>query len=202
MHVPDGKIVSIHNPINVSHGNTAVKQNQVAFVGRMAFQKRVDRLLRIWKIVEKKNNDWNLVLVGDGDCLDAYKDYAKRLGLQRVEFLGATPSAPILTQSKIVAVTSTHEGFGMTLVEGMSVGTIPIAFDSYEAVRDIINNDENGYVVKPYSTSQYASKILQLIKSQQMVEKMSQVSMDTVKQFSLLCVVDKWELLFNKLMRN
>jgi glycosyltransferase involved in cell wall biosynthesis len=133
--------------------------------------------------------------------LDANKEYAKKLGLQRVEFLGATPSASIFAQSKIVAVTSTHEGFGMTLVEGMSVGAVPIAYDSYTALSDIVEDRVNGYKVTAFEEDEFVKKLSSLMSDDELREQMSMNALKTPQKFAAPVIADRWIKLFESLMK-
>lgn len=59
-------------------------------------------------------------------------------------------------------MTSTFEGFGLVLVEAMQHGCVPIAFDSYPAVRDIISHGENGILIPPFQEEDYSNAIMAL----------------------------------------
>lgn len=194
-----GCVVAISNPIDLvkTKKTKFLKNNLVLFVGRLNEQKRVDRLLRIWKWVEQKINDWELVIVGDGDARRQYEDYVHLLSLRSVRFLGGVNSSEEMKRSKIITMVSSHEGFGMTLLEGMTVGTVPMAFDSYEAVHDIIDDGENGFLIKPYDEEQFANKIVELTSNPRKLEKMSENALLSVSRFRVETVVNKWEKLFN-----
>ena len=45
-------------------------------------------MLRIWKQVESKHPDWNLLMLGDGPSWKEMKELSKSLGLQRVSLSG------------------------------------------------------------------------------------------------------------------
>ena len=192
-------IVAISNPIDLGkiEKSSVCKRNKVLFVGRLNEQKRVDRLLRIWQRVEQKLNGWDLVIVGNGDARGEYEEYAQRLHLKTVRFVGAVNSSEEMIHSKIVTMVSSHEGFGMTLVEGMAVGTIPMAFDSYEALRDIIDDGVNGYRIKPWKEADFANQIVELANDSSLWNRMSLNAMEKVKNFDVKNIVDKWENLFN-----
>lgn len=193
-------IISISNPIELTSSTNELlfKNNQVLFVGRLNEQKRVDRLLRVWAKVEKKLTDWNLVVVGEGDARDQYEDFARSLQLKNVQYLGKVNSTEEMKRSKIVAMVSSHEGFGMTLVEGMAVGTVPMAFDSYEALQDIVDDGVNGYCIRPWDYEDFARKIVALAKDDDLWRKLSSNAKTAVKKFDVSTIVDKWEKLLNE----
>lgn len=193
-------IVSISNPIDLSGMETdmSIKKNQVLFVGRLNEQKRVDRLLRIWAEVEKRLNDWGLVIVGDGDAREKYEEYARGLRLTTVRFVGNVNSSQAMKRSKIVVMVSSHEGFGMTLIEGMSVGTVPVAFDSYSALRDIVDDGVNGFRIKTWDYADFARKIVELANNHALWQRLSLNAGQKVQQFDVRKIVDRWESLFSE----
>ena len=193
-------IVPISNPIELTTSSKELpsKINQVLFVGRLNEQKRVDRLLRVWAKVEKKLTDWKLVVIGEGDAREQYEDFSCSLQLKNIQFLGNVNSTEEMMRSKIVAMVSSHEGFGMTLVEGMTVGTVPMAFDSYDALRDIVDDGVNGYCIKPWDYEDFANKIIALAKDNDLWRKLSSNAKTAVQKFDISTIVDKWEKLLNE----
>lgn len=69
---------------------------------------------------------------------------ACKLNLRNIEFKGTQPSEPYYAESSVLCMTSTYEGFPMVLIEAQQYGCVPMAFDSFEAVHDIIEDGENG----------------------------------------------------------
>lgn len=47
---------------------------------------------------------------------------------------------------------SAFEGFGLVLVEAMSYGVVPMAFNSFSNCSDIIDDDKNGILVTPFQS--------------------------------------------------
>ena len=194
------KIIGIPNPISINKQTPQVhKKNQVVFVGRMVFQKRVDRLLKVWSIVEYHMPNSNLIIVGDGPELHYCRQFAFNLGLSSVRFVGSLPSSSIIAESKVVVMASSHEGFGMSLLEGMSMGTVPVAYDSYKSVRLIIDNEKNGYLIRPFSYKQLAEKILLILNDNSLFDSLREASITKGQQFDVKIIADKWETLFRKL---
>jgi glycosyltransferase involved in cell wall biosynthesis len=57
-------------------------------------------------------------------------------------------------------MTSAYEGWGLTLTEAQQMGVVPIAFDSFGAVYDIIENEYNGLII-PNSTDKKTTMMIQ-----------------------------------------
>ena len=59
-------------------------------------------------------------------------------------------------------MTSRYEGFGMTLTEALQNACIPLAYDSYSSVHDIIQNGQNGFLIKNNDEQSYANTMLKI----------------------------------------
>ncbi|WP_373834729.1 glycosyltransferase, partial [Bacteroides heparinolyticus] len=63
------RVIAVPNPNTypVQKETGYFKKKQLLYVGRIEwYQKRVERLIDIWKRVYRKFPDWELVIVGDG----------------------------------------------------------------------------------------------------------------------------------------
>ncbi len=195
------KFYAITNPILQNDSIYREKKRQIVFVGRMVIpHKRPDRVLDIWKNIYNKYNDWNLVMIGHGPDLDYLINYSSKLGLERVTFTGQTNPMPYFSESWISCVTSSHEGFGMVLVEAQQNGCIPVAYDSYESLHDIIKNGENGIIVPAFNKNKYTQEISSLIDDVEQRERISDNCRKQTNKFDVATIVDQWELLFKKLL--
>lgn len=193
------KIVSILNPIENIEQDATLKEKMVLFVGRLEFQKRVDRLLRIWSFVEKNVNDWHLVIIGEGKYRLRYQEYAQKLKLKNVEFVGFAKGVDFMQKSQIITIQSSHEGYPMVLIEAMLSKNVPIVFNSFASANDIIKEGENGFLVKPFNEKSFARTIVKLAKDGQLLKQMQNNAVDSSTRFSVKRVVDDWENLFKSL---
>ena len=193
------KFTDIANPLLPPEEPTVCpKEKIVLFVGRFSHSdKRIDRLLRIWKQVEQKRSDWRLILVGDGIERENLHRLARRLGLQRIEFAGYHQDvAPFYRRASFICLTSSFEGFGMCLVEAQQYGCIPVAFDSYAAVHEIMQEGESGILVPPYDLKRYAEALLAAFDDQDLQERLRRNSYAAAKRYELAAIGEKWLQLF------
>jgi len=194
------KVIAIPNPAAFSSQTLdfSKKKRELLFVGRMEnAAKRVDLLLKIWAKLESKFPDWSLRLVGDGNDLPANKKLAENLGLRRVFFEGFQNPEKYYREASIFCMTSAYEGFPMVLVESAAFGCVPVAFDSFAAVRDIISDGENGVLVPAFDLDAYAEKLAQLMSDDALRERLAQTALSKIpEKFSPQKIVQKWENLF------
>lgn len=154
---PD-KIASIYNPIHSFSLPEVDKRKEVLFVGRLSRpDKRVDRLIRIWKLVAPLHPDWTLKIVGDGPDFEQLQRLAH--GVPRVVFCGYSnnPAEHYATAS-VVCLTSEYEGWPLTLVEALATGATSIAFDCSAGIHEILQHGR-GILVAPYDEAVYASEL-------------------------------------------
>lgn len=197
------KLYSINNPnsYNVTSCTKLTKENTVLFVGRLEFQKRVDRLLQVWKKVYKICPNWNLKIVGEGTNKVFFEDYSKKLKLHNVEFTGARNPEEDYKSASLLCVTSSLEGSPCVIQEALQYNVIPIAFNSFESLDEIIDNGINGFLIKPFSTKLYAKTLIRLINDNKYREFIHcNIKKDNiVEKFSVERIANQWEQLFNKL---
>ena len=193
-------IYTIANPITIEYpASLPTKEKIILWVGRMTFSpKRADYLLKVWHRIQDNHPDWRVEMLREGNCLECYKDEAKRLGLRNIYFRGRVNPIPYYERASIFCMTSTYEGFGLVLTEAMSYGCVPIAFDSFAAVHDIITNKKDGYLVEPFSVCKYAKTLESLMQDEDLRLAISHNCIDKIKNFSLSNIVDKWECLFKE----
>lgn len=168
-------------------------QKRVLFVGRLRnCVKGVDKLLRIWNMVESLFPDWQLDIVGDGEDRGVLETQASELGLKHVVFHGFKNPASFYQRSRIFCMTSIYEGFGMVLTEAMQHGVVPMAFNSYGSVTDIIDDNVSGFLVKPFDEKEYVDKLIDLMSDEEKCTKMSRAAMAKSAMFSKDIIVEKW----------
>lgn len=191
----EGKLYALPNPVEKSKIDKVKKKKQVLFVGRLLWQKRVDRILDAWKVIESRYPDWSLVVVGDGTEKMGYECYAKELKLKNVNFVGSQPATNYFAESAMLVFSSTHEGFGMVLIEAMQQGCVPIAFD-IPSTREIIDDGKNGVLVKPFDKKLFANKLSMLMSKDDKREEMSIAARRKALQYDINSISQKWMKLF------
>ncbi|MEM2127511.1 MAG: glycosyltransferase family 4 protein [Candidatus Bathyarchaeia archaeon] len=119
---------------------------RVLFVGQMRPYKGLKVLLEAIRGL-----DAELWIVGDGPDRIEYEVYAKRLGLDKVHFLGAVPDEElrkIYLSSDVLVLPSVslNEAFGLVTLEAAAAGCAVIASE-LPGVRDVVGNF--GILIKP-----------------------------------------------------
>lgn len=159
----DQKLIYINNPLTVPIVKNNNKQNLVVFIARLEASKRIDYLLEILKEVAPKNTNWQFRIYGDGSERYKIEQFIEQKDYNNIEYCGLTNNvSTVLKDAKILMMTSEYEGWGLVLTEAMANGTVPIAFNSYLSILDIIDDGVDGILVSPFNIAEYCHKLSKL----------------------------------------
>ena len=82
----------------------------------------------------------------------------------------------------------------------MHYGVVPLAFNSYANVGDIIDDKVTGFIIPPFNIEAYADKISCLIENESLRSQMSDAAVQKSEKFALSKIGVMWEDLFKKLL--
>ena len=200
------KLFAQTNPITINNSdytyNFTKKSKEIIYVGRLDnTQKCVYRIIEIWDKLEKKYPDWHLTIVGDGNDRIQLEKMISNLQLKHVKLEGMQYPRQYYERASILLLTSDFEGFGLVIVEGMAFGVIPIAYGSYSAVYDIIENEKDGIITPmPYNVADFVSYLHKLLDDKIMRQRMANNAIEKSKKFSLDNIASEWYSKMNKLL--
>ena len=196
--LPDNYFISIPNP-NTYENIEIIPQKEpiLLFVGRLDNRsKKLFTLIDIWYSLCKLYPQWKLIIVGDGPDKDVLINKAK--DISNIEFKGYQDPREYYEKASIFCMTSIFEGFPMCLTEAMQFGCVPIAFDSFSAVYDIIKPGETGELVKSFDKKEYVGKLIHLIDDETYRKKLSKNAFQYVKRYDIANILPKWIELIEK----
>lgn len=198
----DGKVISIPNPISMLvEKNDDNKENIFLVVARLAEkQKNISAILRIWKNFYPYHKNYKLQIVGYGPDEQFLHDYAKSLSLERVEFTGktATPQK-YYSKAKFFLMTSRYEGLPMTVIESMQFNCIPIVYNSFSAIGDIIESRNNGILIPENNEQLFLKAMNDLVDNEVQQDNIKSKIQTSLKKFSMENIGKLWENLFNEI---
>jgi len=178
------------------------KEKTILFVGRLVWQKRLDRVLRIWKRLMDDFSDWTLEIVGDGPERNLYENMASRLGLKRVTFEGSKSALSYFMRASIACITSSHEGFPLVALEAMRSGCVPIAYDSISTLRDVIAHGVDGFLVPAFSERKYEKILRFLMADTQARERVGKDAIKKSLHYGTKIIANKYISIFNEMLAN
>lgn len=151
--IPNGiELGQFHNPDHVvTRAEFGIPEQAVVgvYVGRVSWEKAVDRLLRIFAALKEELPDLHLLLVGGGTSLEACRQLAHTLDMDgRVTFTGPESYERIggvLTLADFFVSASVSEVHPLTFIEAAAAGLPSIGIDS-PGVADMIVDGETGFL--------------------------------------------------------
>ncbi|AIL47085.1 Glycosyltransferase [Elizabethkingia anophelis NUHP1] len=198
--LPNIKVIPNANSFVLSK-RADLENKRVIAVGRYDYQKGFDELINVWKGVYVKHPDWSLDIFGHGPLKDELQSLIDQLGLTKTIHLCA-PVKNIEQEylnSSILAMTSRYEGLPMTLLEAQACGLPLVSYACKCGPRDIIKNNENGFLIEEGNQNEMAHKIIKLIENKELRLKMGESALRASDYFSEESVMKKWIYLFSNL---
>jgi glycosyltransferase involved in cell wall biosynthesis len=118
---------------------------QAVFVGRLAPEKGLDRLIAAWPAVRARHPAARLTLVGEGPARPALAEQIARLGLTGAVALPGAVADPAgwLRAADLFVLPSREEGMSVALLEAMALG-MPLVASDIPGNRRLITADVHG----------------------------------------------------------
>lgn len=200
------KIVVVKNGINWKKVGKIKRDGNgktLVYFGRLASNKRVDKLLYLVKNLKISIPDVRLFVVGaDWGVKRELADLVKDLAINKnVIFVGELDDKKlykILSKSDIFLLASEYEGFGISVIEAMAAG-LPVVVNNIETLRELVQNGKNGYIVDFNDVHQASRVTLRLLKSRQVREKIGKSARSYSKRFDWNIVAKNVEKIYEQL---
>ena len=78
------------------------------------------------------------------------------------------------------------------------MGCVPIVFDSFSALHDILSDGVNGYIVSDVNMKVYVDRLKSLMQHPDMLSEMAYHATRSSRRFVVSRIVDDWE----KILKN
>lgn len=193
------EVIPNFSPMPIQQTSSCETKRIIA-VGRLSWEKGYDRLLSIWKEIERKYPDWHLDVFGEGELEKNLKFVIARNGLKNITIRKFTYNiSHEYANSSICVLTSYYEGFALTLLEALKHGVPCVAFDCPFGPASIIENNKCGFLVKDSDINKFVEKLSLLMKDTFLRKAFSKAAIKRSEYFSIDFVMSQWETLFKKL---
>jgi glycosyltransferase involved in cell wall biosynthesis len=173
-------VASLHD---VRYGLDIPKEEFVfVFLGDLTAERGVDVLLRAFAKVPRGF----LLIVGDGSEKKSLEGLSQSLGLKaRVKFIQNYFDIPgILVSSNAMVFPSKKEAFAVPVVLGLSSG-LPVIAADFDGVSEIIENGENGLVVRKQDSEELAKAMNTFLNDTELYVKLKGNTKKNLTKFSL-----------------
>lgn len=203
----DSKLIHLENAISLddfSNINTGKEKNSFLFVGRISANKRVDLLARTFIFLPKLMPDAKLYVIGNDfdNCLQKCKELANKNNIQKnVIFAGELQREKLIeyySKAEYIISASSYEGFGISIVEGMASGCIPLLSDIPQ-FREFAKDLGNEFIIDFENPEKAANQILGIAKLDK--KKFSGISRQSAERYSWKNRINEFAKLYSGLVK-
>ena len=161
---------------------------KIGYIGRLVDGKGLEDLLEAVKILKNQNlgfKAWNLAIYGNGPLESKLEKLANELKIaDKIEWRGFIPYSKVpeaLSQIDIFVYPSWHEGFGRSIMEAMAMEKAVVA-TRVGGIPDLIEDNENGFLVSPHNPQELAQKIEILMENKELRLKFGKAGREWVSR--------------------
>lgn len=175
------------------------------FVGRVAYEKNIDFLLYVTKLVKNTIPNILFIIAGEGPALNKLKKQANELQLQdNVLFVGyldrQTELLNCYRAGDIFIFASRTETQGLVLLEAMALG-VPVVSTAVMGTKDILN-PQKGALIAEENEADFATQISSLLQNQVLHKKLSTEAKEYVKTWSAQEMAQRQLQFYQKIIAN
>ncbi|HEX67912.1 MAG TPA: glycosyltransferase, partial [bacterium] len=200
---PKKKIVVIHYGLGeISLTGKSVRKELlipedkivITCVARLYPQKGHIYLIQALEKIKKTYSNFVCLLVGDGPLRNELEREVKRRNLEKeVIFMGwRNDVGDILAGSDFLVLPSLWEGFGLVILEAMSLHK-PVVATRVGPIPEIIIEEKTGILVSPQNVEELSNAILRMISEPELRRKMGEAGWRRLREnFSLEKMIEKY----------
>jgi len=191
------EVISCGRKINTSKAKINSEKNTIVCVSRLEKGKGQDLLIKAFRKVLKEIPIAKLKIIGEGDFKFELEKLINKYKLENsVELLGRVKdSIQEIKKAEIVVFPSVWslEGFGLVMIEAMSLSKACIAFNTGPSP-EIIQDNATGLLAKNKDVNDLAKKIVLLLKSEKTRNRMGKQAKKIFNQkYQISSVAQKYD---------
>lgn len=178
------------------------KRQRAVAVGRLDAQKGFDILIEAWAMNKNKLANWHLDIYGQGEWEQMLTEKIRENNLeQNIKLKGITSNIKAeLQDSSLFLFSSRYEGFGLAIIEAMTVGLPVVSFDCPQGPSELVNKD-NGFLVELGNLQEFSNAVVSLTSDKKLRETKGQAARITASKFSKMHIMNEWDLIFKNLIK-
>jgi glycosyltransferase involved in cell wall biosynthesis len=204
---PSARITIIPNAINSKNlSNIDISFDKfVLFIGRLVFYKNLEVIILAFRLVLEDVPTAKFFIIGDGPMRSKWEELVITYRLsQNVIFLGHVSTEKkneMLKKCSALVFPSTHEGFGLVVLESFQMGK-PVLAASVRPLDEIIRDGVDGYLIPPDRPKKWAEKIIELLNRTTLSKDMGSRGREkTLFEYNVSRIADDMEKLYRSLIK-
>lgn len=191
----------IYNPKSfTSTSKSKLEKKQFMAAGRFTYQKGFDLLIESFREFADFNNEWNLIIIGDGEEKENIQKLINKYNLNdRIIMHSFTENIEkFFLESSALLLSSRWEGMPMIVLESLEMGVPIISYD-ITAIQPLIENRKEGIIVEKYNTKKFAEAMNEITESHKFREKLSKNAINKANKFTIDKIGMEWMEVLNNL---
>jgi|SRR3989344_599858 len=201
--IPNGvdlkRFVRDEEEVNKLVKRYSVKGNVVLYVGRIHKSKGLEYLVRA-----VKNVDCKVLFIGRDE---GYKEELIKIAdslriKSKIVFTGSVLEKELIASyfaSKIFVLPSSHEGFGIVVIEAMACG-LPVVVSNRGSLPFIVEDGKNGFVTAFGNAEEITLKLNRLLEDKKLRDKISKNNLISCKKYNWENIAEKYENLYKMVL--
>jgi len=183
------------------HFNISPFSKVVGTIARLREEKGVKYLIESATEILKTFPETVFFIAGDGPLRGYLENLSKDLGIQdKIIFAGFCDHVPaILSIVDIFVAPSLSEGFGLGIVEAMTMGK-PVIATRVGGIREILSDGKTGLFIPPQDPHSIAEKVIYLLKNENETKRLGEKASEESKKYDINVYVTKLEKLYIELI--
>lgn len=190
--IPNGS--SLSSLIKVDRKKT---YHRILSAGRLAPQKRFDRLIKAFSIAAKSiDKDWVLDIYGEGPDREDLSELISSYGMEnRIKLRGSTNQLEKEYLTSDIFVTSAEfEAGPIVVIEAQMFGVPCIGYNDCSGTNEAIRHNIDGLLAKPDENgSELARAIIKLVQNEELRIQFGKASKENSFLLNMKVVSEKWE---------
>jgi len=175
----------------------------VLFVGGLEPRKGLEHLILAMEFALREVPDANLTVVAKSgfrgvDDPEWFRILAERAGLgKKISFLESVSQERLMqlyADCDVVVLPSRNEGWGLSLMEAMACKK-PVVATRVGGVPELVDHEENGFLVEPGDTAALTGAIVRLLKDKSLRDRLGDAGYRKVSSFT-------WDKTADVVLRN
>lgn len=178
--------------------------NYIIGVGRLTSIKQFDKLILSYNQSKLPEESIKLIILGDGPEKENLENTISKLKCKNHIKLLPFNKNPyrLMSSAKALVLTSKVEGFGMVLLEALSLKTPVISFNCKSGPKEIIKHGVNGLLVEDQNKKELTKALNKLLLDANYYSKIKENVQLGLEKFSEEYVIQEWINLFENQMEN
>ncbi len=202
--IPVGVSFNVTNSKKNSSKKFPLAKSYFLFIGRISFEKNIDKLIESFYKFFQSDNKHMLVIVGDGPAREKLEALTKGYKLdKRVLFMGQIPHETLMNSNIIkdaiaFVTASTSENQPISILETLLFG-LPIIGVKAKGIPELVS--KNGILCQPDNTEAFANALRTIANSSKLQNQYRKASLKLAKKYSMVNTIKKLESLYSSLIQ-